>query len=56
MEHLTYQEVARRLGVSPRHVRRMVEQGLLPRPRKLGKSCRFDVHELERALERLPRA
>lgn len=56
MEYMSYREVARRLGVSTRHVRRMAERGLIPRPRRFGKSCRFDVRELESALARLPRA
>lgn len=37
-------QLAARLGVSLRHVRRMDSAGLLPQPIRLGRSVRWPVH------------
>lgn len=47
---LSAQEVAVRLGTSPRHVRRLVEQKRIPYL-KIGHFVRFDPDEIERWVE-----
>ena len=41
------QQLADRLGVSLRHIRRLDSCGKLPKPVRLGRCCRFPVAELE---------
>ena len=41
------QQLAHRLGVSLRHVRRMDSAGLLPKPVRLGRSVRWPVDEVQ---------
>lgn len=43
---LSAAELAGKLGVSLRHVRRMDSAQLLPKPIRLGRSVRWPVHEL----------
>ncbi|MDX2199399.1 MAG: helix-turn-helix domain-containing protein [Phycisphaerae bacterium] len=43
---LTIEELARELRCSPRHVRRMVERGELPEPKRVGKLLRWPRAEL----------
>ncbi len=45
------QQLADRLGVSLRHIRRLDSAGKLPRPIRLGRSCRFSVAEIESWLD-----
>jgi len=40
-------QVAQRMGVSLRHVRRMDAEGLLPKPINLGRLVRWPLAELE---------
>lgn len=56
MDYLTYQTLAQQLGVSTRHLRRLVERGLLPAPIRVGGVVRFPRREVERAIAKLPRA
>ena len=44
-------EVARKLGVSKRHVHRMRDAGTLPPPLKLGAAIRWDSETLERWID-----
>ena len=52
-------EAARRMGASDETIRRMVKDGRLPTPRKIGTHqaapVRFDEHELEAAIAKLMR-
>ena len=48
---LSAEELAERLGLSLRHVRRLDATGKLPRPLKLGGSVRWLVKEINRWLE-----
>ena len=41
------QELADRLGVSLRHIRRLDSAQKIPRPIRLGRSCRWPVHEIQ---------
>jgi predicted DNA-binding transcriptional regulator AlpA len=45
---LNVKEVARRYGVSTRHIWRMCDVGDLPRPLKLGNACRWALADLEK--------
>lgn len=56
MRFLDYAELSELLAISPRHVRRLVEAGLLPRPVRFGRSVRFSLPEILASLDRLPRA
>jgi len=47
---LSATDLAYRLGVSLRHIRRMDSSGKLPRPIKLGASVRWPVAEIEQWL------
>jgi prophage regulatory protein len=47
---LSATELAYKLGISLRHVRRMDSSGKLPRPIKLGASVRWPVVEIEQWL------
>jgi excisionase family DNA binding protein len=47
---LSATELAYKLGVSLRHIRRMDSSGKLPRPVKLGASVRWPVAEIEQWL------
>ena len=47
---LSATELAYKLGVSLRHVRRMDSSGKLPRPIKLGASVRWPIAEIEQWL------
>jgi len=38
---LTVEQVAKLLGVSARHVRRLVDAGKAPQPVRLGRACRW---------------
>ena len=40
-------ELAQRLGVSLRHMRRLDSSGKLPKPVRLGRCCRWPVQEIE---------
>ena len=40
-------DLARRVGVSLRHVRRMDSMGKIPKPVRIGKSVRWVVSEIE---------
>ena len=44
---LSADELADKLGVSLRHVRRMDSAGLLPRPIRLGRSVRWPVETIQ---------
>jgi len=44
---LSARQLAERLGVSLRHVRRMDSAGLLPRPVRLGRAVRWPVDEVD---------
>ena len=44
------QQLADRLGVSLRHIRRLDSAGKLPKPVRLGRSVRWPVNELEQFL------
>lgn len=44
---LSAAELARRLGVSLRHIRRLDSAGKLPTPIRLGRSVRWPVVEIE---------
>ena len=44
---LTAEELAERMGVSLRHVRRLDSSGQLPKPVRLGRSVRWPVSEIE---------
>jgi predicted DNA-binding transcriptional regulator AlpA len=48
-------EAAVYLSLSPSFFRRLVEQGLMPRPRKAGARRIWDVEELDLAFKALPR-
>jgi excisionase family DNA binding protein len=51
---LTYDEVAERVGCSPRQVRRFVKDGKLPPPIRFGyKTLRFHPAEVENHLNQL---
>ena len=41
------QQLADRLGVSLRHIRRLDSSQKIPRPIRLGRSCRWTVAEIE---------
>lgn len=43
-------ELANRMGVSLRHVRRMDSAGLLPKPVRLGRAVRWPLDEVDRWL------
>lgn len=45
-ELLDVREVARLLGVSPRHVIRLASEGRMPRPIRLGRSVRWSRREI----------
>ncbi len=45
------QQLADRLGVSLRHIRRLDSAGKLPRPVRLGRSVRYLASEIEAYLE-----
>jgi excisionase family DNA binding protein len=44
---LTAKQCAERYNISERHFRRLVDQGILPKPMKLGRSARWKRHVLE---------
>lgn len=48
---LTIQEIMHALQISRRTVERMVQDGRLPKPYKLGRAVRFPREETLRALE-----
>lgn len=48
---LTVDQLAELLGVSPRHVYRLANRKLLPKPVKLGHSVRFNRSVIDRWLD-----
>lgn len=54
--YVNYRELAALLDISTRTLRRLVERGELPAPRRFGHAVRFSLLEIEEALRRLPRA
>ncbi len=48
---LSATQLAKQLGVSLRHVRRMDSAGLLPKPVRLGRSVRWSVEEVHAWME-----
>lgn len=48
-------EAAVYLSISPSYFRRLVEQGVMPRPRVVGTRRIWDVEELDSAFKALPR-
>jgi excisionase family DNA binding protein len=52
---LSETEAAVYLSLSPSFFRRLVEQGVMPRPRIAGKRRIWDVEELDLAFKALPR-
>jgi excisionase family DNA binding protein len=52
---LTRKDVAERLQLSPRTLSRMVQDGRLPRPKKIGRNIRWSEVEFESWLESQPR-
>lgn len=43
---LNIHQVAKLLGISPRHVWNLLERGEFPKPRRLGRSCRWSAEKL----------
>ena len=48
---LSASDLAKRLGVSLRHIRRMDSSGRLPKPIRLGASIRWPISEIESWLQ-----
>jgi excisionase family DNA binding protein len=44
-------EIAAFLACSPKHVRRLAEQGRMPKPVKVGRLCRWPRESIERWLQ-----
>jgi excisionase family DNA binding protein len=44
---LNAEQFAKLLGVSSRHVRRLVDEGKAPQPVRLGRSCRWSQQAVE---------
>lgn len=56
MYFVDYREAAALMNISVRTLRRLVEAGAIPAPRRFRNAVRFDVGELREAVQRLPRA
>lgn len=48
-------EAAIYLSLSPTHFRRLVDQGIMPRPSVIGRRRVWDIEELDAAFKALPR-
>lgn len=49
---VTAVELAQFLGVSPKHVRRLAEQGAIPKPVRLGRIYRWNKRDIEAFVSR----
>jgi excisionase family DNA binding protein len=48
---LSTKQLAETLGVSQRHIQRLLASGKLPKPKRIGRCVRWDAEEVKRRLD-----